>query len=103
MDYGHTPDVSHEEIQTAADLLLTRTHYEVKQLTDLVRHLKDFTEADQDKVFQLIEKWHRTEGSEEAAEKVLSALRQYVLGRSDTPDDIRLKAEGEDTLQPVGV
>lgn len=56
LDYRDTQDVSYEEIQTAADLLLFRSHYEVKQLTDLVRHLKDFTEADQENVFQLIEK-----------------------------------------------
>ena len=83
MDYGDTQDVSHEEIQAAVDLLLFRPHYEVEQLTALVRHLKDFTEADQKRVLQLIERWHRAEGAEEAAEKVRSALRQYVLGRSD--------------------
>ena len=93
VDYGDTQDVSHEEIQAAVDLLLFRPHYEVEQLTALVRHLKDFTEADQKRVLQLIERWHRAEGAEEAAEKVRSALRQYVLGRSDIPDDIRSMVE----------
>lgn len=88
VDYGDVQAVTHEEIQAAADLLLSRPHYEGEQLTELVKHLKDFTVADQKKVLQLIESWHRTEGTEEA-EQVRSALRQYVLGRSDTPDDIR--------------
>ena len=91
VDYGDVQAVTHEEIQAGADLLLSQPHYEVEQLTALVRHLKDFTAADQEKVLQLIEKWHRTEGTVEA-EKVRSALRQYVLGRNDTPDDIRLRA-----------
>lgn len=93
VDYGDTQDVSHEEIQAAVDLLLSRSRYEVEQLTALVRHLKDFTEADQKMVLQLIERWHRAEGTEGAAEKVRSALRQYVLGKSDIPDDIRSMVE----------
>lgn len=93
VDYGDVQSVSHEEIQAAADLLLSQPHYEVEQLTGLVRHWRDFTVTDQKKVLQLMERWHQTEGTDEAAEKVRSALRQYVLSRSDTPDDIRSMAK----------
>lgn len=93
MDYGDVQSVSHEEIQAAADLLLSQPHYEAGQLTELVRHWRDFTVADQKKVFQRIESWHQTEGTDETAEKIRDALRRYVLARSDTPDDIRLMAE----------
>ena len=92
-DYGDTQTVSHEEIQAAADVLLSQPHYEVGQLTDLVKHLKDFTVADCEKAFQRIERWHQTEGMDEASEMIRRALRQYVLARNDTPDDIRLMAE----------
>ena len=93
MDYGDVLAVSHEEIQAAADLLLSQPHYEAEQLTDLVRHWRDFTEADQKRVLQLMERWHQTEGTDETAEKVRGALRRYVLARSDTPTDIRSTAE----------
>lgn len=93
MDYGDVQAVSHEEIQAAADLLLSQPHYEVGQLTELVRHWRDFTVADQKRGLQLMERWHRTEGTDEAAEKVRGALRRYVLARSDTPGDIRSMAE----------
>ena len=93
MDYGDVQAVSHEEIQAAADLLLSQPHYEVGQLTELVQHWRDFTVADQKRGLQLMERWHRTEGTDEAAEKVRGALRRYVLARSDTPGDIRSMAE----------
>lgn len=93
MDYGDVQSVSHEEIQAAADLLLSQPHYEAGQLTELVRHWRDFTVADRKKVFQRIESWHQTEGTDETAEKIRDTLRRYVLARSDTPDDIRLMAE----------
>ena len=93
MDYGDVQSVSHEEIQAAADLLLSQPHYEAGQLTELVRHWRDFTVADQKRVLQLMERWHQTEGTDETAEKIRDALRRYVLARSDTPDDIRLMAE----------
>ena len=93
MDYGDVQSVSHEEIQAAADLLLSQPHYEAGQLTELVRHWRDFTVADQKRVLQLMERWHQTEGTDETAEKIRDALRRYVLARSDTPDDIRLMVE----------
>lgn len=93
MDYGDVQSVSHEEIQAAADLLLSQPHYEAGQLTELVRHWRDFTVADQKRGLQLMERWHQTEGTDETAEKIRDALRRYVLARSDTPDDIRLMAE----------
>lgn len=92
-DYGSTQAVSHEEIQAAADLLLSQPHYEARQLTDLVKHLKDFTVADCKKAFQRIERWHQTEGTDGVSEMVRRDLRQYVLARNDTPDDIRSTAE----------
>lgn len=84
MDYGDVQAVSHEEIQAAVNLLLSRPHYEVNQLTDLVEHLKDLIPVDREKVFQLIRCWQETEGTDEAAERVRSALRRW--GPRDTSE-----------------
>lgn len=88
-DYGDVQAVSHKEIQAAVNLLLSRPHYEEKQLTDLVEHLKNLIPTDREKVLQLICCWQKTEGTDEAAEKVRSALRRQVLGSRETPADIR--------------
>ena len=92
-DYGNVQAVSHEEIQASVNLLLSWPHYEVKQLTDLAERLKYLIPADCGKVLQLIQRWHETEGTDEAAETVRSALRRHVLGNRETPADVRSEVQ----------
>ena len=63
------------------EVALTRPFYTVEMLCDLVSKLPALSSEDQDRVFQIIYKWHKTDASDEDVATLREKIRAVILSR----------------------